>query len=49
MASFTALANEFIHSEAISLFIEKYNFIYQPLMRGFLAWWVRQGAKKQVL
>jgi hypothetical protein len=49
MASFTALANEFIESGAISLFIEKYNFIYQPLMRGFLAWWVWEGAKKHEL
>ncbi len=49
IASFTALANEFIESGVISLFIEKYNFIYQPLMRGFLAWWVWEGAKKEAL
>jgi hypothetical protein len=44
--SFTALANEFIKSEGIEQFIGNYNFVYQPLMRGLLAWWVWQQAKQ---
>jgi hypothetical protein len=44
--SFSALANEFIKSEGIGKFIENYNFTYQPLMRGLLAWWVWGKATK---
>jgi hypothetical protein len=40
LGSFTALANEFIANATIAKFIETYNYVYQPLMRGLLAWWV---------
>jgi hypothetical protein len=46
LGNFMALANDFIHSGTIAQFIEKYNFLYQPFMRGLLAWWVWEGAKK---
>lgn len=40
LGNLTALANEFIKNENISTFISNYNFTYQPIMRGLLAWWV---------
>lgn len=40
LGSFTALANEFWVNATISKTIETYNYVYQPLMRMLLAWWV---------
>ena len=38
--SLMALGNEFIKSELLAKGIENYNYVYQPVMRGLLAWWV---------
>jgi hypothetical protein len=45
LGSFTALSNEFIQSDLTGKIIEKYNFIYQPFMRAFLALWVWDKTK----
>jgi hypothetical protein len=42
--SFLALGNEFFQNQSVGKFIGNYNFIYQPLMRGLLAWWVWKQA-----
>lgn len=40
LGSFMALGNEFWRNTQIGVFIHNYNFVFQPLMRGLLAWWV---------
>jgi hypothetical protein len=40
MGSFLALGNEFWQNSALETFISYYNFIYQPLMRFLVAWWL---------
>lgn len=46
LGSFTALANEFWANTTISKIIETYNYVYQPLMRGLLAWWVLKAVNR---
>lgn len=45
LGSFLALANEFLANESIADFLRFYNYSYQPLMRGLLAWWILKKAK----
>jgi|JI10StandDraft_1071094.scaffolds.fasta_scaffold511490_2 hypothetical protein len=46
LGSFTALANEFWANTTISKIIETYNYVYQPLMRLLLAWWVMKTVNR---
>lgn len=46
MGSMLALSNEFLKSELLAKGIEAYNYIYQPVMRALLAWWVWGKADK---
>jgi hypothetical protein len=43
--SFLALGNEFWQNSHLETFIGYYNFTFQPLMRGLIAWWLWQAAK----
>lgn len=45
LGSMLALSNEFLKSELLAKGIETYNYVYQPVMRGLLAWWVWVKAK----
>lgn len=45
LGSMLALSNEFLKSELLAKGIETYNYVYQPVMRGLLAWWVWGKAK----
>jgi hypothetical protein len=44
LGNFLALANSFWESAALSAFIEKYSFTYQPLIRLLMAWWLWKKA-----
>jgi hypothetical protein len=44
LGNFFAFGNSFWESAALSTFIDKYSFTYQPLMRLLIAWWLWKKA-----
>jgi hypothetical protein len=46
VVNFLSLTNEFFGNSIIEAFIGKFNFTYQPLIRGILAYWVWDSANK---
>ena len=46
LGNLAAFANEFIHSDALSVFVEYFSIIYQPIMRLLIGLWLLDKFKK---